>query len=219
MTETENNGDIADNTKASDHEDEVEFRLFAPSAKADKTARATKIRIRSPSVDERPPGLIYPERARNYYFRDSLSPEAEEKIRKAAVSGDEVVARSRTPCPGAVLPWRVTTITVTGASTPLSTHILSAHSDTARKKKRKGKKSRIAIRQNNAEKRAKLEKEEQAAAEKAHTDKVKKAKRNREKKFKKRARDKLKANLVSGESVNTGVTAKTADSSDEEESD
>jgi hypothetical protein len=218
-TEFDTSRELGDTAQGADVEEEVEFRLFAPSSKATTNGHATKIRIRSPSVDNRPPGLIQPERAREYYFRDSLSPEAGEKLQVAAVSGEEVLARSKTPCPGRSLPWRVTTIAAEGTALVPSNLILPDQSDTMRKKKRKGKKARIAIRQKIAEDREKREKEKQAAAEKELADKIKKAKRNREKKLKKRARDKLKAKLADGEIAKDDLPGNAGDSSDGSQSD
>jgi hypothetical protein len=175
-----------------DEDEEVEFRLFAPSSKSD-TATITKFRLRSPATEDRPPGLVNPERPRNYYFRDSLSPVAEKQLQFAAVSGAEVLARSKTPYPGCSLPWRVTVITAEGRSTSTpDPKLLEETEEAKKKKKRKGKKARIAIRQKLAVERERLDKEKTLAAEKELRDKMKKAKRNREKKFKKRARDKLK---------------------------
>jgi hypothetical protein len=197
-------------------EEEVEFRLFAASSKTRSSGNATRIRIRSLSVDDRPPGLVKPERAKSYYFRDSLSPAAEEQIRIAAVSGEDILARSKTPNPGCSLPWRVTTIQAASTISAQTATILLDQNDPARKKKRKGKKTRIAIRQNVAETSHNLEKEKRAAAEKELADRMKKAKRNREKKIKKRVRDKLKAQLANGEKVMNDVTAESEDTSNEE---
>jgi hypothetical protein len=174
-----------------DQDEEVEFRLFAPK-KDSRNGTVTRFRIHSPASDDRPPGLVNPERPRNHYFRDSLSPEAEQKIQLAAVSGEEILERSRTPYPGCLMPWRVTIITTKGS--PISTPDLNIveEKEGVRKKKRKGKKTRIAIRQKHAKERELLEQAKAEAAEKELRDKMKKAKRNRDKKYKKRARDKLK---------------------------
>ncbi|KAF2427150.1 hypothetical protein EJ08DRAFT_663080 [Tothia fuscella] len=182
-----------------DEEEELDFRLFAPSSKAESSSNITKIRINSPVVDDRPPGLANPGRPRNYYFRDSLSPEAQEKINSAAISGDEVLARSKAPCPGCFLPWRVTTIAIAGISLNPELLVNTEARIALRKKKRKGKKARIAIRQKIAEVRDGAEKAKQAAIEKELADRMKKAKKNREKQQRKRTRDKLKAELTNGE--------------------
>jgi hypothetical protein len=174
-----------------DKDEEIEFRLFAPSKKSDNNV-VTKFRVHTPEADNRPPGLVNPERPRSYYFRDSLSPEAEKKIQLAAVSGDDVLARSKTPCPGWSMPWRVTVVTTKGVPISTPDPAIVQEAENVRKRKRKGKKSRIAIRQKLAKDRELMEKARAEAADKALHDKMKKAERNRKKKFKKRARDKLK---------------------------
>lgn len=187
--------------------EELEFRLFArPSASSEKTT--TRIRIGSPSLDDGPPGLVNSERPREYYFRDSLSPEAEHRLKLAAVSGEDVLSRSFTKWPGCQLPWRVTTILSTG--TPIQHP--SAQLDTVKRKTRKSKKTRIAIRKKAVEVLERKAKAEESAAEKEFAEKVKRAKRNRDKKLKKRERDKAKkaAARAAGEDV--------AESSDDAES-
>lgn len=187
---------VADEERA--QSEEVEFRLFArPSATNDKTT--TRIRIESPSLDDGPAGLINPERPREYYFRDGLSPEGEHRLKIAAVSGEDVLARSHTKWPGCSLPWRVTTILSNG--TPIQ--YPSAQSDAAKRKTRKGKKTRIAIRKKAVEERERKAKAEEGAAEKELAERAKRAKRNRDKKLKKRERDKAKkaAARTAGEDV------------------
>lgn len=191
--------------------EEVEFRLFAPSSKA-ATSILTKIRLLSPAADDRPPGLINPERPRSYYFQDSLSPKLRQQLQFAAVSGAEVIARAKTPCPGLSLPWRVTTIIAKGVSISTDKSAVTNQTNVPRKKKRIGKKSRIAIRQKIAKDSERLEKERQAAAEKALGDRMKRAKRNKEKKQKKRERDKVKKLAEDGQSKDiAGETFKSSE--------
>jgi hypothetical protein len=181
--------------------EEVEFRLFATtSSKDEKTI--TKIRVQSPSLDDGPAGLVNPERPREYYFRDSLSPEAEGRLKLVAVSGEDVLARSHTKWPGCSLPWRVTTILATGKQIPN----ISLQTDVARKKTRKGKKTRIAIRKKAVEERERKENEQKNTMTKELEERVKRAKRNREKKLKKKERDKAKkaAARAAGEEVAEG---------------
>lgn len=176
--------------------EEVEFRLFARSPTTNEKT-TTRIRVASPSLSDRPAGLVHPERPREYYFRDSLSPEAEGRLKAAAVSGEDVLARSQTKWPGCVLPWRVTTILSIGKAM----HQASTHVDTAKKKTRKGKKTRIAIRKMAVEKYERKAKMEEAAAERALAERAKRAKRNREKKLKKREREKMNKALSKAEDV------------------
>ncbi|KAH7058872.1 hypothetical protein B0J12DRAFT_737488 [Macrophomina phaseolina] len=117
-------------------DDELEFRLFAPTSTATKPAAAApvrtkstaqtpsaatpapavqKIRLRSPSLDpDRPAGFIAPSRPESYYFAPALS-SAPEKQRAeyadAAVAGEEVLRRvSETRWPGCRVPWKVTVV-------------------------------------------------------------------------------------------------------------
>ncbi|TID19891.1 Efflux pump [Venturia nashicola] len=171
--------------------EELEFRLFArPSTSTEKTT--TRIRIESPSRDNRPAGLVHPERPREHYFRDGLSPEAERRLKITAVSGEDVLAQSHTKWPGCSLPWRVTTILARGR--PIQHH--SVQSDTVKRKTRKGKKTRIAIRKKAVEARERKATAEVGAAEKELAERMKRAKRNRDKKLKKRERDKAKKTAV-----------------------
>lgn len=165
--------------------------MFAKPLTADDL-KITKIRVQSPTVDDGPGGLVNPERPREYYFRDSLSPEAKDRLELAAVSGEEVVGRSRTVWSGCLLPWRVTTIFSTSKwASPASVQTIDQN-DLPRKKRRKGKKTRLAIRKKATAARERLEKEQKSAADKELEEKIKRAKRNRDKKLKKRERDKAK---------------------------
>jgi hypothetical protein len=144
-----------------------------------------------------------PERPREYYFRDSLSPEAEERIKFAAVTGEDVLGRSQTKWPGCSLPWRVTTILSSGKPIQNASSKTLDQTEVARKKRRKGKKTRIAIRKKAVEERERKAKEQEGAAERELAERAKRAKRNRDKKLKKRERDKAKkaAARAAGEEV------------------
>jgi hypothetical protein len=171
--------------------EEVEFRLFANPSKANES-KFTKIRVQSPSADDEPAGLVNPDRPKVYYFRDSLSPEASDRLKLAAVSGEDIIARSRTIWPGCALPWRVKTILSTGKPVFITSSDTVDQTELPRKKRRKGKKMRIAIRKKSAAERERLENEQKSAAHKELEERVKRAKRNRDKKLKKRERDKAK---------------------------
>lgn len=188
--------------------EEVEFRLFATTSTNNRKA-ITKIRVQSPSLEDKPAGLVNPERSREFYFHDSLSPEAEGRLKLVAVCGEDVLARSRTKWPGCALPWRVTTILSTGKPVHNISSQTVKQTDVARRKRRKGKKTRIAVRKKAAEESERKGKENEGAAEKELAERAKRAKRNREKKLKKREREKAKraAAGAAGEAV--------ADSSDD----
>jgi hypothetical protein len=109
----------------------------------------------------------------------------------------------KVPWPGCALPWKVTTLTAAG----MKKEILVGHcpvtlaivEEKEHKKKRKGKKSRIALRkkmqaarEKEAAKAKLAVKKAQLAAEKEEAEKEKRTRRNREKKVKKKAREKAK---------------------------
>ncbi|KAI9709089.1 MAG: hypothetical protein M1820_003535 [Bogoriella megaspora] len=217
-----------ENEDKDDGEEELEFRLFAPSAsrpsgpggsslETTTFARPQRIRLRSLSPSSQNQGFVVPERPLSYYFThpgdgDTVEEEAQrqrlEEYAAVAVNGEDVVVRSKTPWPGCALPWRVQHVRVRGTKglqgskhsdiitgegseeqaalvlgdRSVTTGVVSEVLDSSRPKRRRlGKKSRIA-------KRKRLKREEGKEVE----ERAKKSRRNREKKLKKRERDKVK---------------------------
>jgi hypothetical protein len=180
-----------------DEDEELEFQLFAPT-KSTTDGTAQKIRLRSPTVEIKDPGLEVAQRPLSYYHTGKLDSKLANEYAIAAVTGADIVAMSKQPCPGCAYPWKVIAIPSSQAKAALATAasqnpVAEAFlPDVPKKRTRLNKKLRIKKREKFAA--AKLKKEEDAKSkeEKERLDREKKARRNREKKFKKRARDKAK---------------------------
>jgi hypothetical protein len=119
-------------------EEALEFRLFAHQRS--KSPRPTKIRLNSPDTSNKAPGFVVPERPRSFYFQDSWSADEQHQFDATAVSGSDIIERSKTFWHGFALPWRVTTI----QSDKPAPSLPSTKNPTFRK--RPGKKSRITRR-------------------------------------------------------------------------
>lgn len=207
-------------------EEELEFSLFAPTKATsnDAAAPTQRIRIRSPTPEEREPGFIVPRRDRAYYFTGSLNAAQAREYAIAAVTGEDVLARSHSSWPGSRYSWKVIHIPKSQAKlagfqnlTPKLSRFLPEEAQ--KKRTRLGKKSRIKKRQRAAVEKAKEEDESKMKAEKELAERAKKAKRNREKKFKKRARDKAKkaAGVGGGDDAPDGDAAESEVGSDGED--
>lgn len=131
----------------------------------------------------------------SYYLVTDLSPEKKQQYEMAAVSGEDVIERSKIRAWGLELPWRVQTIKVTrkaagqrgGEAEEAVAHV---EDDQSVKRKRPGKKRRTAMR---IKARAKAQAEEatkQKMAEKEEHTKDKKKRLNRLKKLRRRAKKK-----------------------------
>ena len=186
-----------DKSKAGTAEDEtVEFRLFAAKSNEEDVAHKVgvrqslvRIKVRSPtplSVSEREGAFRNPHRSQSYFFtavdEERLSKRRDEYL-LTAVSGEEVEkARKRIPWSGMQLPWRIIHIkSEVRNAAATSGKATSMFEQSDRRRRRKSKKSRIAIRR----KFAATKVSQDAEAEK-------RTRRNREKKVKKKARDKAK---------------------------
>ncbi|KAF2840421.1 hypothetical protein M501DRAFT_1002775 [Patellaria atrata CBS 101060] len=172
-----------------DNSPELEFRLFART-KNDAQVAPQKIRLDSPTAENGEPGFINPERDKSYYLADPSSRESLE-YDAVAVTGNEVSKWARKPCPGCVLPWRVTTITMKD----VTVHLGQPEGDAGpRKRRRLGKKGRIVMRKRRDARNAERDLASRLAAEEEAAEREKRTRRNREKKVKKRERDKAKKN-------------------------
>ena len=196
--------DDAHNT--AEEEQEFEFRLFARSAFNNPVSR---IRVRSPDLTDRPPGLVVPHRPNSYYFANEPNADAKARLASVAVSGSDVRLRSGIPWPGCFLPWRVVNITVSGkVLANLNKHVAFESGESVpQKRKRKGKKARIATRKRVAAEKERLRDEAMRKENKEIQEKIKRAKRNREKKIKQRERNRRKkAEAVSSPTLkNDGI--------------
>jgi len=176
-----------DGHTAAEEEQELEFRLFAPSVAKNTVPR---IRVRSPDPIDRPPGLVVPCRPDTHYFAIEPNAEAKARLASAAISGSEVKLQADTPWPGCFLPWRVVSITASGTVLArLNKHAASEPCEgISQKRSRKGKKARIATRKKAAAEKERLHEEVMRKREK----------RNREKKIKQRERNRRKKAEAAG---------------------
>lgn len=201
--------DIADvnNKKAEEHEqgadeDELDFRLFAngpSSTHPNPVDSIAKIRLQTPELSDREPGFVQPNRSADYYFSSPLSGLRKAQLEMAAVTGENLVARSKTPRPGSAYSWKVLHIPVSKArGINLSPEVvtmqvrLQGTSSETTKRARPGKKARIKARIKLAAAKSREIERQKNAAEKELADREKRTRRNREKKVKKKAREKAK---------------------------
>jgi hypothetical protein len=129
---------------AASDDDETELRLFATAPNA--APQSHKIRLSSPSAGSGELGVKKP---RSYYFAAPPTSEERQQLEAAAVDAATVLELSALPWPGCALPWKVRTISAVG----LKKEVLVGHpprletvEEVARKRTRKGKKTRIALR-------------------------------------------------------------------------
>lgn len=188
-------------TNLAEDDDELEFRLFAPSGPASgpqgSSQAVAKIRLQSPEPGNSSPGFLIAQRKQSYYFSQSPSPDTRRALQYSAVTGRDVIARSKSFCPGMAYDWKVIRLPATRKQRA----ILSGSDATYRKllgesepskHKRKGKMARLKIRKKIAEKKVKAEEEKQAAEIREAMDREKRTRRNREKKVKKKMREQAK---------------------------
>lgn len=198
------------------HEEEFEFRLFSTAAGA---ASAPAKVVLSASDDEdaaRGDGaFVQPVRPQSYYFAGEATPEQQERYRWAAVTAEDIAAGASKRAWGLERPWRVVKISLSSRkpssrTAGLVAGVKTVSEDAAEdepKRKRPGKKRRIAVRMKaRAEEekreaaRAKREAEEKSRISKEEHLLEKKKRLNREKKLKRRAKEKEKK-LAAGEKL------------------
>lgn len=180
-------------------QEELEFRLFAPSS-AHPEGLVSRIRVKSPEPNSE---LLIIQRSDSYYFAPEPNDVQKARFSYSAVAGSDVLSRSHMPWPGCQRPWRVITISASGKVLErLKKHGAASieEDDVQRKRKRKGKKARIAIRKKIESKKDRAAREAASREEKEVLEKIKRARRNREKKLKQRERNKRKkAEAASGD--------------------
>lgn len=183
-------------------EEEFEFRLFSTSS---KTAAPAKVVLTASDDEDAAPGdgvFTVPERPLSYYVAGEPTPEQLHMFRQSALAGDDIVLGARKRAWGLERPWRIMRIgglakPVQGSSSAkgstgkvyLMATLPMSNEDEKEKRKRPGKKRRIATRI-----KAKAEKEKREAADKQKMTKEehlqeKKKRLNREKKLKRRAKE------------------------------
>lgn len=201
-------------------EPELEFRLFSSSAP----------KVVLPDDDEfEGDGDILSARPTSFYLKD-FTPEERERFREVAVSYSDIIRGAQQRAWGLEVPWRVTKITLKSRST--STAASQPGSKSKRqggedeeigKRKRPGKKRRIALRimEKEHKEKERIRKEKEEANEKHRMTKEehlreKKKRLNREKKLKRRQKEKEKKMTGKGEGGGDGDGD--ADSSDSDDS-
>lgn len=181
---------------AEDDEDagneEFAFRLFSSTRPSQKVVLEEDL---GPQGDG---GFAFP-RPLSRYMVTNLTADQKQQYAFAAVSGDEVLARSKDRAWGLELPWKVTKIAVTRKRRS-GESICTAEEVTEKKKGKPGKKQRISLRKR-AKTREETERvEAQKLLEKEEHSKDKKKRMNRLKKLRKRAKNKeTKAATKDGE--------------------
>ncbi|SMR48058.1 unnamed protein product [Zymoseptoria tritici ST99CH_1A5] len=190
----------ADGDVAMEHEEELDFCLFAPSSTSQVQSKAavSKIRLASPDPTNATPSFVVSTRNLSYYFTDTSRPDERQTFEAAAVSGQDVIAHSRMIWPGCAYGWRVLHVKPTKKQRQALARCdaLYAKSDedseASSKRKRPGKQSRLKIRAKQAAIRAEEEEKRKAAELKEAAEREKRTRRNREKQQKKRSREKAK---------------------------
>jgi hypothetical protein len=177
-------------------EEEFEFRLFKSAAPP------AKIVLVEQNDDAPPPeGEMVRVRPLSYYIAEPLTAEEKEKIEFAALSGEEVLRRSTQRWWGMEMPWKVTHVSSAGkilrSETSRETmadqveRLTSADGEDGKiKRRRMGKKRRIAMRTKDREAKKKAEAEDKSKMTKEEHLKEKKKRLNRLRKLKRRAKAK-----------------------------
>lgn len=140
-------------------DEELAFNLFAPTIKpataSDGTAAIVPqtIRLRSQTpLEDQNQGFTKPERDSTYYFSGPVTATKQTQYDTSAVTGAEVLAMSRLPCPGCAHPWKVIHLPSSAVTPALRANIAATTKfedtflpdvDRERKRKRLGKKMRI----------------------------------------------------------------------------
>ena len=168
---------------------EFEFKLF--SASVVPAAAAPKVLLERDGAD-RGEGEIVRKRRPDSYLAANVPDELRRQYALAAVTGDDVLARSRQRCWGLEMPWRVTRIATTRRAGDGQDSASRGADSVASQRKRPGKKMRIAQRNRQ---RAQLERQAAAAMQQADKEahiQDKKKKLNRIKKLRRRAKEREK---------------------------
>ncbi|KAF2859205.1 hypothetical protein K470DRAFT_219693 [Piedraia hortae CBS 480.64] len=172
--------ETANSTAEHPQDESLEFCLFAPNG---STGGVVKVRLKSPTPPSGDGGFIQPKRPREYYFAETSSARKKE-YEASAVSGAQVLARSKQRQPGNAYEWKVLNLPLSSLSREAriatATHFNSLVDDEpAKKRTRPGKKYRLRLR---ARAQALKNKEQ----EKEMAIKEKKTRINRSKKLRRR---------------------------------
>ncbi|KFH47393.1 putative nucleolar protein-like protein [Hapsidospora chrysogenum ATCC 11550] len=170
--------------------EEYDFYLFGGAGTA-----PTKVVLEDDSECQGE-GAILKQRPTSFYLAKDLTEDQRRRFKASAVTGDEVLARSQSRWWSMELPWKVTHITATTKKKPGSgqkaTTISTSLESTEAKRKRPGKKRRIALRMKLRAEKDKMKTAAQLKEEKEEHLKEKKKRLNRLKKLKRREKEKEK---------------------------
>ncbi|KXL42518.1 hypothetical protein M433DRAFT_27928 [Acidomyces richmondensis BFW] len=187
---------IEEHLAQSPESEQLDFQLFAASTPS--ATVVNKIRLRSPTPGCAEGGFINPKRISEYYFTYSPGPEEKRKFEVAAVSGEDVLARSRQPLLGGRYSRKVLHLPISSLTHAAQIQAAALWprlvSDSAERKRRTrpGKKYRIRIRTKLAAAKARQEAKKAADDAKNAAEREKRNKRNREKKIKRRDKERAK---------------------------
>ncbi|KAF4509629.1 hypothetical protein G6O67_003778 [Ophiocordyceps sinensis] len=173
---------------------EFEFRLFSTAGSK------AKVVLQSEKEGQGEGGIVA-RRSSSHYLVPRLPAELRRQYEFAAVSGEDVLARSRQRTWGLELPWKVTRITTTTTSPKARPTVeagAAADCTESAGRKRPGKKTRIALRKGDRARKQGEEKEAEKLLEKEERIKDKKKRLNRAKKLRQRAKDKEKKTAANG---------------------
>ncbi|KAJ4423495.1 hypothetical protein N0V82_001820 [Gnomoniopsis sp. IMI 355080] len=210
-------------------EEEFEFRLFSTSSKAAAPVKVVLAASDDEDADLGDGAFTVPERPSSYYFAGEPTPEQLHMFRQSALAGDDVVLGARKRAWGLERPWRIIRLggqsksagrpSVRGSNVKVvATAAPIANEGDQQKRKRPGKKRRIATRT-----KAKTEKEKREAAEKQKMTKEehlkeKKKRLNREKKLKRRAKEREQKLAGKGHDGSQPTVSNPADSGSDDDS-
>lgn len=153
-----------------------------------------------------------PHRSQSYYFADPVTSVDKRKLEIAALTGNQVLARSNSSWPGSAYTWKVLHLPPSGltkdlkAQTSSQVRFAGLLGDKQEKKRtRPGKKYRIKLRKRSAASAAKKDAKKAAAEAKEAAEREKRTRRNREKKVKRKAKEKAKKEGVEDDDGEAGT--------------
>ncbi|KAI5461164.1 hypothetical protein BGZ63DRAFT_385117 [Mariannaea sp. PMI_226] len=188
-------GKMEDETDAG--EEEFAFRLFSTTQPTQKVVLEEDA---GPTGD----GTFTTKRPLSYYVASHLTEAQRQQYLMAAVTGEDVLERSKDRSWGFEMPWKVTRIAITRKGKPGESTTLVVKEDAATRKRRPGKKQRISLRRRAKAKEEKKKALEQKALEKEDHIKEKKKRLNRLKKLRRRAKNKDAKLVADGSQIGGG---------------
>lgn len=196
-------------------EEEFEFRLFSTSSRSAAPAKVVLDASDDEDAERAEGAFIVPSRPVSYYLAEP-TPEQREGYQYAAVTADDLIACAGKRAWGLEKPWRVLQITLSsgrpqeGSSSAATSKPVEDRGDEGAKRKRPGKKRRIALRIKTKAEKAQVD---QKMSKEEHL-KEKKKRLNREKKLKRRAKEKEQRLAAKGQEGSQGGPEAASDTGD-----